>query len=152
VGYFNLIGNLMAGHGRAQQDSSNYGFYTVRLKESLRKEAPADTTMADSLIKHDKEQNDDDALPVVAEPVKKPSFLQRLFGKKDTITKKEETKVVDLKAKLKAEIQKLRDDEEQKELLIDTAGKTRKEIRQEKRKMRNDEKDQEKALKTAAGE
>jgi hypothetical protein len=152
VGYFNLIGNLMAGHGRAQQDSSNYGFYTVRLKESLRKEAPADTTMADSLIKHDKEQNDDDALPVVAEPVKKPSFLQRLFGKKDTVAKKEESKAIDPKAKLKAEIQKLRDDEEQKELLIDTAGKTRKEIRQEKRKMRNDEKDQEKALKTAAGE
>lgn len=150
VGYFNLIGNLMAGHGRAQQDSSNYGFYTVRLKESLRKEAPSDTTMADSLIKHDKEQNDDDALPVVAEPVKKPSFLQRIFGKKDTVAKKEEQKQ-DPKAKLKAEIQKLRDDEEQKELLIDTAGKTRKELRQEKRRMRSDEKDQEKALKEAAG-
>lgn len=150
VGYFNLIGNLMAGHGRAQQDSSNYGFYTVRLKESLRKEAPADTTLADSLIKHDKEENGDDAPPVAAEPVKKPSFLQRIFGKKDTVAKKEEPKI-DPKARLKAEIEKLRNDEEQKELLIDTAGKTRKEIRQEKRRMRSEEKDQEKALKTAAG-
>lgn len=151
VGYFNLIGNLMAGHGRAQQDSSNYGFYTVRLKESLRKEAPSDTTMADSLIKHDKEENGDDPPPVVAPPVKKPSILQRIFGKKDTVAKKEEPKL-DPKAKLKAEIEKLRNDEEQKELLIDTAGKTRKEIRQEKRRMRSDERDQEKALKTAAGQ
>jgi len=151
VGYFNLIGNLMAGHGRAQQDSSNYGFYTVRLKESLRKEAPADTAMADSLIKHDKEQNDNDAASAIAEPVKKPSFLQRIFGKKDTVAKKEEAKT-DPKAKLKAEIEKLREDEKQKEVLIDTAGKTRKEIRQEKRRMRSEEKDQEKALKEAAGE
>jgi len=152
VGYFNLIGNLMAGHGRAQQDSSGYGFYSVRLKESLRKEAPADTAMADSLIKHDKEENGDDALPAAAPPpvVKKPNFIQRIFGKKDTVPKKEEPKaVIDPKARLKAEIQKLRDDEEQKELLIDTAGKTRKEIRQEKRRMRSDEKDQEKALKNA---
>lgn len=150
VGYFNLIGNLMAGHGRAQQDSSNYGFYTVRLKESLRKEAPADTTLADSLIKHDKEENGYDAQQVATEPVKKPSLLQRIFGKKDTVAKKEETRI-DPKANLKAEIEKLRNDEEQKELLIDTAGKTRKEIRQEKRRMRSEEKDQEKALKAAAG-
>ncbi len=150
VGYFNLIGNLMAGHGRAQRDSSNYGFYTVRLKESLRKEiAPVDTSVADSLMK---QSDNDDALPVVVVPEKKPSLLQRIFGKKDTTAKKEEPKVLDPKEKLKAEIEKLRDNEKTKELLIDTAGKTRKEIRQEKRKLRNDEKDQEKALKTAAGQ
>ena len=149
VGYFNLIGNLMAGHGQAQRDSSNYGFYTVRLKESLRKEAPRDTTAADSIIRHDRDDND--AQPVaVAEPPKKPSFIQRIFGKKDTTAKKEEPKPIDAKAKLKAEIEKLRADEETKELLIDTAGKTRKEIRQEKRRMRSEEKDQEKTLKGAA--
>ena len=71
AGYFNLIGNLMAGHGKAQRDSNYYGFYAVRLKESMRKEAPRDTTLADSLIKHDKEENDDYAAPVVVEPVKK---------------------------------------------------------------------------------
>ena len=151
VGYFNLIGNLMAGHGRAQRDSSNYGFYTVRLKESLRKEiAPVDTATADSLMRKD---DDEDAQPVVAVvPEKKPTFLQRIFGKKDTTAKKEAPKVVDPKEKLKAEIEKLRDNEKTKELLIDTAGKTRKEIRQEKRKLRNDEKDQEKTLKEAAGQ
>jgi hypothetical protein len=151
IGYFNLIGNLMAGHGRAQQDSSGYGFSTVRLKESLRKEAPTDTTIADSVIKHDQEE-DDDALPVVAEPEKNPSFLQKVFGKRDTTAKKEDAPELDPKDKLKADIKKLRADEEQKELLIDTAGKTRKEIRQEKRRLRNEEHDQEKALKQAANQ
>jgi hypothetical protein len=148
AGYFNLIGNLMAGHGKAQRDSSNYGFYDVRLKESLRREvAPVSTTVADSLMK----QNDDDdaAVPVVfTEPeVKKPTFFQRLFGKKDTTAKKEEAKKVDAKEKLKADIQRLKDEEKQKEALIDTAGKTRKEIRQEKRRLRDEEKEAEKALK-----
>ncbi|ASU32293.1 penicillin-binding protein [Mucilaginibacter xinganensis] len=147
AGYFNLIGNLMAGHGKLQRDSSNYGFYDVRLKESLRREvAPVSTTVADSLMK----QNDDDeAAPVVlVEPeVKKPSFLQRLFGKKDTTTKKEEAKQQDAKAKLKADIEKLKEEEKRKEDLIDTAGKTRKEIRQEKKRLRNEEKEAEKALK-----
>src|SRR6185503_13611181 len=149
TGYFNLIGNLMAGHGRAQQDSSNYGFYTVRLKESLRKEAPRDTARADSLIRHDQEQNDDAAPVTVAPPEKKPTFLQKIFGKKDTSAKKPQP-VLDPKAKLKADIKRLRDEEDQQELLIDTAGKTRKEIRQEKRRLRSQEKDQEKALKQAA--
>ncbi|WP_295794437.1 transglycosylase domain-containing protein [Mucilaginibacter sp.] len=150
AGYFNLIGNLMAGHGRAQRDSSNeYGFNEVRLKESMRREvAPVSQSVADSLIKQD---DDEKAVPVVVvEPeVKKPTFFQRLFGKKDTsvVAKKEEIKKEDVKAKLKADIKKLRDAEEQKELLIDTAGKTRKEIRQEKRRLRDEEKQAEKALK-----
>ncbi len=151
AGYFNLIGNLMAGHGQAQRDSSGYGFDAVRLKASLRREvAPVSTTVADSLMKQN--DNDDDALPAVAVPEKKPNFFQRLFGKKDTTAtaaKKEEPAVMDPKAKLKAEIEKLRADEKNKELLIDTTGKTRKDIRQERRRLRNEEKDQEKALKDA---
>ena len=148
VGYFNLIGNLMAGHGKAQRDSSNYGFYTVRLKESLRREiATVDTAVADSMMK---QGDDDDALPVtVLQSPKKPTFIQRIFGKKDTAAKKEAPKILDSKEKLKADIEKLRNDEKAKELLIDTAGKTKKEIRQERRKLRSDEKDQEKALKNA---
>ncbi|MDF2430566.1 MAG: hypothetical protein JWP44_197, partial [Mucilaginibacter sp.] len=154
VGYFNLIGNLMAGHGQAQRDSSNYGFYTVQLKESLRRQiAPVTPAVADSLLN----QNDDDAaLKVVTEPEKKPGFFQRLFGKKDTTAKKEtpksSSKPLDPKEKLKADIEKLRDIEKKKELLIDTAGKTKKELRQERRKLRNDEKDQEKALKDVANQ
>jgi hypothetical protein len=124
----------------------------VRLKESLRREiAPVSTTVADSLMK----QNDDDAaVPVVkVEPeAKKPTFFQRLFGKKDTTAKKEEIKQIDAKEKLKADMERLKDAEKRKELLIDTAGKTRKEIRQEKRKLRNNEKDAEKALKDAVRE
>jgi hypothetical protein len=152
VGYFNLIGGLMAAKGQAVADSSGYGFYTVRLQESLRKEiTPADTAVADIMNKQN--DDDDDALPAtVIEPEKKPNLLQRIFGKKDTAAKKEDTKVIDPKAKLKADIQKLRDDEKAKELLIDTAGKTRKEIRQAKRKLRNDENDQERALKDAVNQ
>jgi hypothetical protein len=151
VNYFNLIGNLMAGHGKAQRDSNSYGFYTVRLKSALRQEiAPVTQAVADSLLN----QNDDDAVvPVVVQPEKKPNFFQRLFGKKDTTAvKKEQPRQLDPKEKLKADIERLRDEEKQKELLIDTTGKTRKELRQERRKLRNDEKDQEKALKEAAGQ
>lgn len=148
VGYFNLIGKLMAGKGHTAPDSGGYGFYNVRLKESLRKQmAPIDTTTANILMK----QEDDDAAPVIVEPQKKPGFFQRLFGKHDTTTtnKKDEKKVLDPKEKLKAQIEKLKEDEKTKELLIDTAGKTKKEIRQEKRRLRQVEKDQEKALKDA---
>ena len=148
AGYFNLIGNLMAGHGYAQRDSSYYGFADVRLKPSLRREvAPVASSVADSLMN---QNNDDDAPPVViAEPAKKPNFFQRLFGKKDTTEKKEEAKPLDAKAKLKADIEKLKDDEKKKEAAIDTAGKTRKELRQERRRLRDEEKAQEKALKDA---
>ncbi len=150
AGYFNLIGNLMAGRGQTDLDSSNYGFYDVRLKESLRQQiTPVNTATADSLMS---QNDDDDAAPAVAiiPETKKPSFLQRIFGKKDTTAKKQEIKEADAKAKLNADIEKLKDEEKRKELLIDTAGKSNKEIRQEKKKLRNDEKDQEKALKAAA--
>lgn len=151
AGYFNLIGNLMAGHGYTDRDSSNYGFYDVRLKSALRREvAPVNPAVADSLMN---QNNDDDDPPAVAIPApeKKPNFFQRLFGKKekDTTAKKEVLKPLDPKEKLKADIEKLKDEEKKKEALIDTAGKTRKQIRQEKRKLRDDEKDQERALKDA---
>ncbi len=47
---------------------------------------------------------------VVTEPEKKPGILQRIFGKKDTTAKKEEAKPIDPKAKLKADIEKLKDE------------------------------------------
>ncbi|HEY5327671.1 MAG TPA: transglycosylase domain-containing protein [Mucilaginibacter sp.] len=148
AGYFNLIGGLMAAKGDAAPDSSGYGFSAVRLTESLRKQiAPVDTAVADSLMK---QGDDDDALPVRAiEPEKKPTFIQRIFGKKDTTAKKAGIKEKDAKTKLKEAIEKLKDDEKKNELLIDTAGKTRKDIRQEKRRLRDEEKEQEKALKDA---
>ena len=131
-GYFNLIGNLMAGHGKAQRDSNAYGFYNVRLKESLRRGvANIDTAKVDSLM----QQNDDDngAVPVI-EPEKKLTFFQRLFGKKDTTENKKVIKnnkhstVVDYGNGIQ----------------IDTAGKTKKEIRQEKRALKQQQKELEK--------
>ncbi|MDB5123614.1 MAG: penicillin-binding protein [Mucilaginibacter sp.] len=144
IGYFNLIGRMMAMRGQALRDSSGYGFYSVRLRPGLRKEiAPVDVAVADSLM-----QNvDEDAVPVI-EPEKKPTFFQRLFGKRDTIPKRAEPKL-DPKAKLKADIEKIREEERKKELLIDTAGKTKKDIRQEKRRLKNEAKDKEKALREA---
>ncbi|MFI5158933.1 MAG: transglycosylase domain-containing protein [Sphingobacteriales bacterium] len=131
-GYFNLIGNLMAGHGKAQRDSNAYGFYNVKLKESLRRGiANIDTAKVDSLM----QQNDDDngAVPVI-EPEKKLTFFQRLFGKKDStenkkiIKKEKHSTVVDYGGGIQ----------------IDTAGKTKKEIRQEKRALKNQQKELEK--------
>jgi len=124
-GYFNLIGNLMAGHGKAQRDSNAYGFYEVRLKPSLRRGiSNLDTAKVDSLI----QQNNDDAIPIV-EPEKKMNFFQRLFGKKDTTANKPAKKEVK-----KATHTTLVDYGDG--VVIDTAGKTKKQIRQEKRALK----------------
>ncbi len=49
-GYFNLIGRLMAQRGYIARDTNAYGFYGVRIKESLRQQiAPQDYLMPDSL-------------------------------------------------------------------------------------------------------
>ncbi len=54
IGYFNTIGGLMARRGLAAADSSGYGFYNVRLKESLRALiAPPDSLLTDSLLATD---------------------------------------------------------------------------------------------------
>lgn len=50
-GYFKIVGNMMAARGYTQRDTNAYGFYGVRLKESLRRQiAPADTMLTDSLF------------------------------------------------------------------------------------------------------
>jgi len=129
--YFNIIGNLMEGHGlAAHRDSSVYGLYTVRLRESLRRQIHPDTAGFNRLMKPgEDDDNDAPTTPVIQpkeappEPEKKSNFFQRLFGggKKDT-TKKDEIKV-------------------------DTAGKTKKQIRQEKRELKKLQKQREKELK-----
>jgi hypothetical protein len=98
--YFNIIGNLMEGHGlTAHRDSSVYGLYTqLALK---RKPAPADQPIGYiGLYPINESRRDDDdneaaVTPVIAppppEPEKKPNFFQRLFGggkKKDTTQKR----------------------------------------------------------------
>lgn len=76
--YFNFIGGIMSRRGLAPADSNYYGFYDVRLRESLRSGLPVvDSLTADSLLIND---NEDDE-----------SILQQLFSKRrqDTIQLKE---------------------------------------------------------------
>jgi hypothetical protein len=151
-GYFNLIGKLMAQKGYTARDTNAYGFYGVRLRESLRRAiAPVDTATADSLMK---QSDDNEVMPVLEDPVKKPNFFQRLFGKKDTTGKKaeeqEKVKEKTAKEKLKEQIEALKQEYKLKIDNIDTAGKTRKDIRQEKRRLRKEQDDKEDELKQKA--
>jgi Transglycosylase len=124
--YFNMIGKLMAGRGLTEADSTGYGYTSVKLREALREEiAPVPSSVADSLMKQTNDDDEDTPI-VVVEPEKKPNFLQRLFGKKDTAQKKEEKKI---------------------ESEIDTVGKTKKQIRQERRALKKLEKERQKELK-----
>jgi hypothetical protein len=146
IGYFNQLGGLMASRGKTTVDSTGYGFYKVRLKESLRQKVKlVDSSMIDSLMK----QSNEDAIPVTTETENKPSFFQKLFARKDSIKKVPANKQTDNsdKQNFSAEIEKLRDEEKRKELQLDTSKLTRKEIRQERRRLREEEKQQEKELK-----
>lgn len=67
--YFNFIGGIMAKRGLTPPDSNYYGFYSVRLRESLRSGLPIDSLLADSLLIHSGEEEQD-------------GILQQLFGKK----------------------------------------------------------------------
>ena len=100
--------------------------YTAFTSDSgtLLKPVPIAGSVADSLIHQNIGDDDDDFTPIIpkklTEPEKKPGLIQRLFTKKDT-TKKEE-------------------------LVVDTVGKTKKEIRQEKRALKKLEKQRDKEL------
>ncbi len=52
-GYYRLIGGLMARRGYTTNDSSNYGYYGVRLKESLRQQITPSDFIPDSLSEED---------------------------------------------------------------------------------------------------
>jgi len=87
-GYFRLIGNLMAKRGLTQHDSSAYGFYSVRLRESLRQRiAPVDTLSRDSVLANPVIEGEEIMPPAVIEE-DRPNFFQRLFGRKDTSDRK----------------------------------------------------------------
>ena len=68
--YFNFIGGIMARRGLTPPDSTAYGFYDVRLKESLRSGIP----LTDSLLS--------DSLLIDIEPEEKEDLLQQIFGSK----------------------------------------------------------------------
>jgi len=139
LNYFNSLGRLMAGQYLTRPDTSSaYGYYTVRLKESIRRKvAPVDSAEANKILNANTDEDAVGIMPTIAEPtpepVKKPNFFQRLFGKKDTVAQK--TK------------QQLQDEQDLRIKNIDTAGKTKKQIRQEKRQIKKEESDKLKALK-----
>lgn len=107
-GYFNLIGRLMASRGYIEADSSNYGFYGVRLRERLRKQIAPDDFVPDSLL-----EDDDNGF-----------FDLNIFHKKttrDSVEKKETF----LKRIFEPEVQ-----------AKDSTEKSPKELRQERRERR----------------
>jgi len=80
--YFSFIGGIMAKRGLTPPDSTDYGFYDVRLKESLRSGIP----LTDSLLS--------DSLLIDIEPEEKEDLIQQIFGKKrqDTVQVQESSK------------------------------------------------------------
>jgi membrane peptidoglycan carboxypeptidase len=150
-GYFNLIGRLMASRGYTSRDTNAYGFYSVRLREGLRREiAPTiDSTAADSLLQQT--GNDDAIIPAVEEE-HRPNFFQRLLGKKDTTQEaKTEEKIKEtndmIKTRLKREIEAVKQDYKNRVNNVDTAGKTKKEIKDEKKRLKEEGKQKERELK-----
>lgn len=90
-GYFKLIGNLMAQRGYVSRDTNAYGFYSVRLKESLRRQvAPVDSSAVDSLLQQDEDENNEGMLVPYVKPVKKA----------DTVVVKKADPLAHLKAML----------------------------------------------------
>ena len=112
-GYFKLIGNLMAKRGYTSRDTNAYGFYSVRLKESLRRGTVVDTlSLQDSLSTEEEFIAPDE-----------PSFFERIFGKKKTDSLKTKTSdpiVADTAKKLsRKERRELRRKEKEQKVLED---------------------------------
>ncbi len=136
INYFNSLGRLMAGQYLTQRDTTGYGFYDVRLREGLRREiAPVDSATAVEMLQAG-DPDDEVILPIMIpepQPEKKPNFIQRLFGKKDTLTQKLE--------------QRLKDEEKRRLQAVDSSSKSNKEKRQEKRAIKKEEKAKRQELK-----
>jgi hypothetical protein len=115
-GYFNFIGNIMAKRGLIPSDSSAYGFYNVRLRESLRQQIAPDTAITDSLM-IDGDDEDGNGL----------DFFERLFNnnRTDTLVQKQERAVI---------------------TPADTVRKSARELRQEKREERKREREKKNEL------
>ncbi len=81
--YFKFIGNTMARRGLTPSDSSGYGFYNVRLRESLRQYLLPDSTTIDT---NAVDIDEDDMMTPEGMQDKSKNLFDRLFGgsKKDT--------------------------------------------------------------------
>lgn len=92
-GYYRLIGGLMARRGYTTNDSSNYGYFGVRLKESLRQQITPSDFIPDSLSEED-DNNFYDFFKLDKQDtvVKKENVLKRISNsetvKTDTLSRK----------------------------------------------------------------
>lgn len=152
-GYFNLIGRLMASKGMTARDSNAYGFYSVRVREGLRREmAPVDTAVVDSLMQQGDQETGVGIEPPVFEEEKRPNFIQRLFGKKDTsAAAKVEEKIKEtnemIKTRIKQDIENMKAEYKLKINNVDTAGRTKQQVKDEKKRLKQEQKDKEKEMK-----
>lgn len=85
--YFNFIGGIMAKRGMTAPDSTNYGFYSVRLRESLRSGLPTDSLVVDSLLKNSDLEEDDLVLQQLSIIRKIDSLQLKQNSKAKSITK-----------------------------------------------------------------
>ena len=111
--YFRFMGNIMSKRGLAVADSSNYGFYNVRLREGLRQYLAPDSSIVDTASVDE----DDEMMPVTMQD-KNKNLFDKIFGspKKDSVAKHNNT------------------------VPLDTT-KTNKQLRQERREQRKQEKE-----------
>lgn len=112
-GYFRLIGGSMARRGWTVPDSNAYGYYGVRLRESLRTGTPVDTTAADSnMILID--SLDMDEADRAGGGIK--GFFQRLIkGDKDSTDRKQTAPAQKDTAKTPAQLRQERREQRRKE-------------------------------------
>ena len=105
-GYFRLIGGIMERRGLAEPDSNIYGFYSVRLRESLRTQmAPIDSLAIDTLYDDEEDTNG--------------GILQQIFGRRkpDTVHVNDidKLKSVPIKEKTPAELRQERRQERRRD-------------------------------------
>ena len=105
-GYFRLIGGIMERRGLAEPDSNIYGFYSVRLRESLRTQmAPIDSLAIDTLYDDEEDTNG--------------GILQQIFGRRkpDTVRVNDidKLKSVPIKEKTPAELRQERRQERRRD-------------------------------------
>jgi hypothetical protein len=85
--YFNFIGGIMAKRGMTPPDSNYYGFYSVRLKESLRSGLPTDSLMVDSLLINSDLEEDETVLKQLSMIRKIDSIQLKQISKSKNIPK-----------------------------------------------------------------
>ncbi|GAB4053790.1 transglycosylase domain-containing protein [Spirosoma litoris] len=139
-GYFRLIGRIMSQRGLTAPDSGAYGFYSVRLREGLRRQV----TPVDSLFQSDSLMTDPadiDADDDSEGGTGIGNFFRRLFKGK----KADEKRTDEEQSTVQPERRSTPDVITNEPAPTDTV-KTRKQLRQERREQKRREKEARKAL------